>query len=186
MLKTVVQIGLNKTAEYVPLVTGARQPSTGALPQQVHWIPMEVRQGTWRYFGIDADPSSIHEMLSLYDPHPNIHFMNVCVGETAGIVERVSWFFMGKRHYVSCFPLHDLLDALQIEQLEVLAIDIEGAELPVLAAFSWEIQPEFLAVESHHEQHTELESLVVSKGYYKIMDVPTNNGHTREMHFSLA
>jgi len=79
-----------------------------------------------------------------------------------------SWVPAEKRskYPLQCFPLFSILLALHNPRVDLLSLDIEGAELPVLETIPWQktnIQTILLEVE--HSKKSDLVALLASAGY---------------------
>jgi len=62
--------------------------------------------------------------------------------------------------------LETLLSALGLEQIDLLRLDVEGAEVPILEAYPFHIQPHLLSVEDHSTAgKTRVRHLLEKHGY---------------------
>ena len=184
-----VQIGLHKTTEYLYLVNPIFQES-----KQPPAVPEPLKKfDKWIYYGIDVDPCSICEMLNRYPKHPDIHWIAAGISASTKVLKYNSWYIGESRNHppfhAAALTFDSLIDGLQLQKIDVLAIDIEGTELELFENYSWRIKPQFIAVESHKEQHDTLISMICSKGYKNIVNKGTNyrdgKYYTRELQFTL-
>ena len=168
-MRTCIQIGLHRSAEYAYLINPTWQIYVPDDPLKT--LPCELRKtaGQWRYIGVDRNPASIAYMKEQYGYNPNMHWVCTTVGLGT---EQVS--------------IDNLIRMYRIDSLDVLAIDIEGGEQIILKDFSWEIKPHYLAVEVHTcygVSKTEFVSFIEEQGYRLINRKLTNNGNTLECQF---
>ena len=187
-----LQIGLNKTSEYLYLVDPTYNDFEGDAPRE---IPPHISFKSWKYYGVDCDPCSICRMLETHQFNENAEWIVAAINEGVDpYLFRYGSWFVGEvnKHpsfYVPSISLDRLIDSLGFGKLDVLAIDIEGLEFPVFRSYSWRIKPEFIAVESHDEHHEELLSIMASQGYTNTLNMETNfydgEYHTRELQFAL-
>jgi len=79
-----------------------------------------------------------------------------------------SWVPAEKRsqYPLQCFPLFSILLALHNPRVDLLSLDIEGAELPVLATLPWQkTNIETILLEVEHSKESDLVALLASAGY---------------------
>ena len=167
-MRTCIQIGLDRRAEYAYVVRPDWQTYAPDDPLKV--LPHELlTDGDWRYIGVDRNPASIAYMKDQYGYNPSMHWVCTTVGLGT---EQVS--------------IDDLIRMYKVDSLDVLAIDIEGAEQIILKDFSWGISPRYLAVEVHTcygVSETEFVAFIEEQGYQLINKKPTNNSNTLECQF---
>ena len=108
----------------------------------------------WEYYGVDADPCSIAFLLQNKPTHPNIHYIQACLGATREIVSFPSWLSVEnveieppKTFLTPTISLNSLIHLLPVNTIDVLWLDIEGYELSVLSSYNWEVRPKYLSVE---------------------------------------
>ena len=188
-----LQIGLNETAEYLRLVDPSYTESEGDVSRE---IPPHISFNSWKYYGVDCDPCSICKMLEDHGGKDNVEWVVAAINK--GVVPHLfsaeSWFIGDKEDhppfYVMSMSFDFLIYSLGLDKIDVLAIDIEGMELPLFRSYSWCIKPQFIAVESHDDQHEELISIITSHGYTITLDEETNIHEgiplTRELQFTNA
>lgn len=66
---------------------------------------------------------------------------------------------------VSCLTLDDLLHKHKIKSIDYLKIDVEGHEMNIINAYSWDIKPTFIKLEHMHVDDIYVASLLKDKGY---------------------
>ena len=188
-----VQIGIGSSAEYSFLTRPDwREINNNQETNNTqYYLPIEitnlVSDEPWLYYGIDCDPYSIIGMSLKYPEVDNWLIANI-TPESLGLrrVDR-SWFFMCEQEECSikpsiaipCLSLSDALKMLDIEYIDVLAIDIEGDEVPVLESYDFKIKPCFITVEIHvwppfENWRTRILDCLTSHGYTLVKEIKTN------------
>ena len=183
-MKTCVQIGLNHSAEYMYLANNTlRVEDVVELP---HDLPPPLPEGIvvepYKYWGVDCDPDSIAFLAKKFPPHPNVCY--VCchlIPRGAQLVE--SSIFFGSYHgtgqkiYSGGVSLSLLFRGLAqhhlefTEDIEFLAMDIEGAEYEVFETYDWILKPKVIRIEGHSIGSPErLERAIVPRGY-RVSDI---------------
>ena len=167
-----IQIGLGGTAEYIYL---AHPQWRERLPKQkpLKRIPDALCDPDdnryWHYYGIDGSLGSIVFCTARYSFLPRkqkkrVNWICTPIGDSPKFhaltyshfrnpSEQVSeGFFLGKkRPLIFGVPFDWILQTLEIQEIDVLAIDIEGFESVLFANYSWEIRPKFITIECHDE-----------------------------------
>ena len=65
-----------------------------------------------------------------------------------------------------CYPLHSLLQALDNPRVDLLSLDIEGAELAVLKTLPWHsLHIELVMIEINHSDKQEIDQTMRAAGY---------------------
>lgn len=131
----------------------------------------------WRGLMVEPQPQYIDECKELYVENPNIIFQQCCVGRSNGTVKlyiggststikrgmiktynSIEWAKFGgldKDRFIECdiFTLDTLLSKNNwTANFEVLVIDVEGAEIDVLAGFDLDYwQPQMIIIEAHEQ-----------------------------------
>ena len=160
-----IQIGLNETAEYLYLSEPDWKEKMRVIdPLEI--LPESLHQYTsWRYFGIDRDPASIILMMNKYPNRENIVWIQSFLHENVSTLEYTeSWLNNFRRFLMFTMSFDMLVDALEIDSIDVLAIDIEGDEEILFNKYSWRLKPKYITVEAHENADT-LHELVTGRGY---------------------
>ena len=131
-----IQIGLNETAEYLYLSEPDWKEKMRVidpleiLPESLHYYT------SWRYFGIDSDPASINLMMNKYPNRENIVWVQSFLQEgVSTLAYAESWLNNHRRFLMLTMSFDMLVNALEIDSIDVFAIDIEGAEeTPILSS----------------------------------------------------
>ena len=161
-MKICVQIGLWQSAEYIFLAAGKlpklyRKNSTNSevllFPGEVMLYPEEYHDGEWQYFGIDCDPASVVLMSNKYDfLTGNIDW--VCARIIPKGMKLVEGYTNWASHstvkiYELGIDLSTLFQQLNLDAVDLLVVDIEGAEYEIFDEFDFEIKPKFIILELH-------------------------------------
>lgn len=74
---------------------------------------------------------------------------------------------MRTKETVECYPLYSLLRAIDMaDKVDLLSLDIEGAELAVLRAIPWaRVNIELVMIEVNHSDQGEIHSVMTEAGY---------------------
>lgn len=128
------------------------------------------RYDEWRYFGMDADPTGMANLLRQYREQDNVGWIVGCLGESTFVLPGLdreeslekplvyfpAWMSVADpaverpHHFYGLkIGLSDLVRSLGLTELAVLWLDIEGSEFSVLEQYDWHLRPEYLAVEVH-------------------------------------
>jgi len=176
-VKTCIQVGLCESAEGISLIKPISfeySNDTIALPKHFD------RSGIWRFFGIDSDPYSISYLCDRHKDIENVHFLCAKIGKTTGISE--AYCFWDSRNNVwrqkkleysetqilsPVFSMSDLLKFLKITEVDLLIMDIEGAEYDVFEGYDFSIDIHKIYVECHkkdsqssHSQRISTDNLI--------------------------
>lgn len=101
--------------------------------------------GAWRR-GISSVVADSHKGERLFDLADNQKF--------------VEEFFD-----VPCMTLDSLIAKHKFEHINYLKIDVEGHEMNILDAYSWDIKPDFIKMEHSHIDDVYAANLLKDKGY---------------------
>ncbi|MYB02046.1 MAG: FkbM family methyltransferase [Acidimicrobiaceae bacterium] len=211
----VIQAGLGTGAEYLYL----SKPDWKKYYDHkgIRSIPESVARlyDEWMFYGIDCDATSITHMCDKYGKHRLNKFKWILAFLTGDLdhdhpfCERLcevnTWSRKSDednlpyKHLVTAISLDDLLDNLSLPQLDILALDIEGSEVPLFETYSWRTKPLFINVEVHtYPEHyskkevlqanvEKIKGIIEDQGYEMILSKPTNFRkdihYTHEMHF---
>ena len=184
-----VQIGLHQTAEYLYLV---RPDWRDLIGQQdlLKQIPDSLADKfeSWRYYGVDSDVASIVKMLEKYGNVPYSSWIQAAVGLPNDQFLKVRSYFSGGSFLGFGCSLQRLFRLLDLSQVDVFIIDIEGGELRLFENYDWHIKPAYISVEVHGDHsntsHTDrvlleknitfLHGFLTSKGYRLLKKEYTN------------
>ncbi len=181
-----VQIGLRETSEYYYLT----QPNWKSLiPRQSKQfiLPDEVYEDidTWKYIGIDRDPTSISLMIEKY----GVDATWVCahLQNTDRKLQKI-WDAIGippekrKNHpRVAGISLSDLFFELSVRRVHTLMVDVDGAETPIFERYDWSVIPKHIQIELHPfgikpNNRENIHALFESVGYEKVREYEFANG----------
>lgn len=193
-MKTCIQIGLNTTTEYL-YVTGHQEVpdenSITALPDNITDFGNE-----WMYYGVDSDVFSIQSLHYKFPltEYPNVRFVLAAIERQKELPFMNSWFG-DYGVFVPMITLNELITGLNVQDVDVLVLDVEGAEFHILNSYDWEIHPKFIAVEVHVYPYLEenvkiIKDIVIPQGYKLSHEEDTNIrdgiSHTTELQFTYA
>lgn len=171
-MKTCVQIGLNKTAECLYLANKDVPKDACGAPGDLN-LPEELEQYEWRFFGVDSDVNSISMLANRFPIHPYCHWINArIIPRGVQIVDdTMNWCDYYKNQTVTVLgtDLSHLFKHLNLDTIDLLVMDIEGAEWDIWEAYDWLIKPDILLIELHklNENYTleKMNNLILSQGY---------------------
>ena len=195
--RNVVQIGLHATAEMIYLAEDnwhQQLPEIAEVDRIV--APKSHEHIQYHYYGIDDQPWSITGLQEQYQHIERAKWMCIRAEYPSRICEQYE-LPKNKRNFVGSFTLDQIFDCVcndsGIDAIDILKLDIEGAEINVLQHYSFQRKPRLLMVEIHffdHENAGEIvKQIVEPHGYQQIRHIPTNfhanksQGDTIEMHF---
>lgn len=150
-----VQIGIQDSADFAYLADRDWQSKMETEPP-LKSVPEAVADGIerWEYYGIDADCVWIAEMLKRDHP-PNTHWIQAFIAAADGRVCEFESMMSETRirpFATVSVTLDTLLQDLEITNVDVLAVDVEGAEFDVFEAYDWSIKPRYITVECHGDR----------------------------------
>ena len=171
-MKTCVQIGLHKTAEYLYLYDRSLE-----IPERCD-VPSSFLEADYRYIGVDSDPFSIARMSDTYADSDRHQWVCAKIGKQWGI-ESTQACWGEPRHLlpdpnklrevlVGTYSLYDFFLLLKIQDIDLLAMDIEGAEVDCFKTYNWSIKPSLLRVEFHPSHKMDVDgfiNLICDHGY---------------------
>lgn len=179
-----LQIGIHAYAEYAYLVG---YPDVAR--DRLIWKPSDLPEdATWDYYGVDGDPICILDWCD--KKIPNSHWINVFLWNGTGIIRAneikdalpTSQNRFDPNFFVGSITLSQLIRSLDIDDLEILAMDIEGCEMEVFHEYDWSLRPRYLIVETHSDDiKISLANLFISHGYIEVDQILTNSGMTTEL-----
>ena len=209
-----IQIGLGGTAEYIYLAHPqwrkllSKQKPLKRIPDALCDLDDNRH---WHYYGIDGSFGSIVFCTARYSLLPqkqkkHVNWICTPIGDSPKFYaltylpfrnpseQKPEGFFVGHtRHLIFGMPFDWILQTLGIQEIDVLAIDIEGFESVLFANYNWEIRPKFIAIECHDEFNhlkgppagvdlaareerlgNELAEIIQAQGYQLMRREPTN------------
>lgn len=186
----VIQLGIYTTAEYIYVLEPdwrkymcQNVPKIKQLPECLHGID------NWHFVGIDSDICSILTMLYM---HPQANWVNAYIaGENNGFVTILPsdahvhmLGYTEHENYGKCVlqvpkvTLSEIIQSFGFPQVDVLAMDVEGSEVDIIANYDWQIKPKYIAVEFHDKfvsmSPSEFDHLLACQGYALIHEELTN------------
>ena len=178
--RNVVQIGLQKTAEYRFLATpSTRDGKDRCLPID---FDASFKKSTWYYQGVEANPKyrEIHKDTERETYH--FHAISDVDGRTEIETRK------GKTIDVPSMKLETFFDKIGITFCDLLVVDVEGMEWEIFQAYSGRVPIEHVIIEFHHRReraepaYTEdaFKNLLESKGFEIVCRHLTNCGGTQE------
>lgn len=180
----IVQIGLHKQAEFIHHVGGEKKGNS-----------KEADIGDCDYFlGVDYDPASISYMLNQYGHLQKAYF--ICIG--VGVEKTcpgLSWSGNKEKFLYKNIRLHTLFKETEIDNIELLALDIEGGEYDTFKYYDWSLLPKKIVVEAHSftkpldQGVSEIQATLSKHGYRLEKSTPTNvdQAHpTMELEYGLV
>ena len=145
-----VQLGLHNVAEYLYLVRPNWKEVMGEQ-DELKRIPGSVadRFSSWRYYGVDCDVVSIQKMLERYGDVASAHWVGAAVGVESDCLMRLRSYFTRGHFLGFACSLQRLFSLLSLSHVDVLSIDVEGAEIGIFENYDWVVKPSFICVEVH-------------------------------------
>lgn len=141
MDKVLVQIGLHHTCEYLYV----SQPDLSAEPG--FGLPNDVYEEggeLWEYYGVEMKPANMNEVLiPQFGYLDRVYLLQETIYHTSGVTEVPSLYIKPS----GTITLIDLFDKTGVP--DVLVMDIENAEYPVLEFHDWSLKPKCIIVECH-------------------------------------
>ena len=187
-MRNILQLGLYQTAEWAYLtLPGWEDMVKGQKPEnRLPDFYMDDPE-SFRYFGVDVSPRSINHVALKYKLFPNTFFIACGVGKDFAIENTPNPYYdydpMVARWYeylnekddtlFTFVPFPFLLENLGIDELTVLAVDIDRFEPQIFSSINdWKIFPEFVTVEVSPRFDYGLMSLMDKAGYTHIKTFP--------------
>lgn len=175
-----VQIGLHQTAEFLYLT----QPDWKAVMSRqvkLKQIPKSITDPiqSWQYYGVDSDVGSIYKMIQKYGNPSGAHWVHASVGTpTDRLIGLQSYLVSGRFIGFAC-SLQRLFQLLNLTQVDVLNIDVEGAELAIFQHYDWVITPSFISVEVHgdHNNPSVANPALLSQHIDVVHNILSNRGY---------
>lgn len=159
-MRTAIQMGLGRYTEYLYL----SYPNWSEIPDSQHpWVsvPESLKENTepFRYYGLDINPESIALLANMHYDNENASFMCVGVGERQNILEPDDKitdggypFLKGRINFL-VMPFSDIIRMLDISDISVLAVDVDGYEPGLVRDMrKWDILPTYITMEMHYDK----------------------------------
>ena len=208
-MNTCIQIGLHGTCEYLYL---AKENWRDLMPEQLEikrlpdsLLP-HLEPGSFKYYGVERSPVFLGKIMEQFQfSGANIEWICAQLSTAYGALPRLHHAndqypeniygedIHNVNYFVPAIDLDTLITGLDIKNLDVLAMDIEGDEDYLLKMYTWLQKPKFITIETHYANILQLEneeeynlgartanlkSLICSQGYKCILEQETNE--TRE------
>ena len=155
MVGNIVQIGIEWSPEYLLLSEAGTLWRDVVFRNDYRGMPCfdvfsDVEE--WSYYGVDSDVNSISFLSKKYGNKGSWILAFVSGDESVSLVPCYSSFFdnsVFKGVYIPSLSLGSLFDGLELDSVEVLVVDIEGAENVLFANYSFALKPRFILVDCH-------------------------------------
>ena len=147
---TAIQIGLHKSLELDSLATtGYREVEHDINASHAFdWEFIKMFGfDCFHVWGIDADPESVWQMTKEYEFIDTIQIVNAHIAGQSGILKNTvigldySASEPHDRILIPSVSLEDLFACLKADSVDILFIDVDGAEWEIFENYSWDIQP---------------------------------------------
>lgn len=166
-----IQIGLGHRAEYVYL-TNPRWRELRLKQKNLKQIPDVLCElddnRLWHYYGIDGSLGSILFCMARYSflPHEQKEHLNwICapIADSLNFYPSSYLYFKNpsvpsapemyytrqNQTFILGAPFDWIIQKLNIKEIDMIAVDIEGFENILFFNYSWRIRPKFIAIEYH-------------------------------------
>ena len=149
-----IQIGLGHYPEYIYLVEDSwhevymGEPEARGIHQSVF---QGVRSEGWKFYGIDCDPHSIAHVSGAFQ-EKGYWILAYVSGSSETFQQVDSLEFRDNapdNMFIPIVSFAGILDHFRISDVDVLAMDIEGAEIEFFETYDWKVKPIFISVEVH-------------------------------------
>ena len=152
--RNAVQIGLHAFAEMLYLTEDnfwQKLPEIAQVNRII--LPRQYKHIRYNYYGIDEQPYVIANMQQQHQHVERAKWMCINIGTSTQICRQDGFFGSGPQNYVGRFTLDDTLQFVceesAINSIDLLKIDIEGDEIPVMQNYSFKIKPRLIFIEVH-------------------------------------
>lgn len=162
MIGNIVQIGVQHTAEYLPLAQAGeawRDLDFGDKRRGLPSLDVFDDIESWAYYGIDSDPNSIVLMTQRYGDQASWILASVCGKPSARLIKSTNWFFddnVFKGIYAPVLSLEEIFESMGLDHVEMLILDIEGTEIELFDNYQFAVKPRFISVDIHGGEGYEL------------------------------
>ena len=153
-VKNIVQIGLDRSAEYIHLADDKMTADDTKHPERPvrESLPDAFNDGSFHFYGIDMCPGSITHLSEKYKETERSTWICGRVGAKNGKLARTPLNFKDasiRNICVPTFTLAQMIEDLKLETLDLLAVDIEGDEYVLFEKHDWKIKPFYIKIEGH-------------------------------------
>ena len=184
-----LQIGFGNSAEYTYLV-GHQTEQTNSVYRPEDLSPSD----RWYYYGVDSDPVNTVDWNQ--KQIPNTNWINVFISNEPGVINIESVENMAPRNkqllgqtfFVGKITLSQLIENLNLNSLEILAMDLNGYEIEVFDEYDWDIKPQYLIIEAINSDITikdSLAQLFANNGYEEVTQTLRNDNISTELVYRL-
>ena len=164
-MRNVIQIGLHQSLEFLYLTESDWRkyyldPSQMHSVNEFERIPYDFLPDPepFRYYGVDCCPESIVHLAPQIASNPNARLICCGISDSFyGIADwnqaenLGDWLHINHNIVYPCVTMPMLFELLSIDDLAILALDIEGYEYFVLDTIKdWPFLPKFISVEVHN------------------------------------
>ena len=167
-MKTLVQIGLNQTCEYI-YVAEPNWPSLKDLidDREFPFIPEELWEDgeAWNYYGVDMSDHSINVVSAKYGDLPNVHFIKALIyGSDTEEVKNNAWTVGRGGIIQKTMSLATLFRTTGYPN--VLIMDVEDSEYVIFNGYDFQHKPEIIMLETHsHKSYHATLKILLNQGY---------------------
>ena len=155
--RNVVQIGLHNGASYIYLTRSGWVKECKAL-DKLNQLPEQFMDNPapFRFYGVDCAPESIAYVASDHKGNERCRFL--CAGVSDSfycnwkLAQPLDWHKIEINSSIGYLmvPMKELPRLLDIQSIDVLAVDIDGYEYLIFNDIrTWNILPKFITIELH-------------------------------------
>ena len=185
-MRNILQLGLANRTEWIYL-TADNWVEMMSHQKKEHQLPDFYTQNPepFRYFGVDVSPSSINEVRDSNKDHQNSFFIACGISDRFSIENFPNRYYSEETHqwydYIRekdntrfiFVPFTFLLDNMEIEDIAVLAVDVDGYEPEIFSTIhQWSIKPEFITIEMSVQYPQGIDQIIMDAGYTHIRTMP--------------
>lgn len=149
---------------------GEQLSNTLYLERNLGWKGLLVEPDPWNFWSLRKKGRKAHLVNACLSPSPYPREVTFKQSDTMGHIasqgEEANRRGIFTR--VKCFPLYSLLLAINTTEVDLLSLDVEGAELQVLKTLPWEkVKIQVLCIEHRHipEGSEALRAYLEERGY---------------------
>lgn len=182
-MRNCVQIGLNHSAEWMWLANHAFERleclgplQSGHAPELPFGVEQNGEGGDWYYYGIDLDPDAIVYLTKKFPYHDRVRWACVKIIPQGFALADGDIYFSGtygqkQACYMGGISLSEFLRGMDINEVEFLAMDIEGHEYELFEHYDWHVKPRIMRIDGHHvnigldRSPDHLREFIIPQGY---------------------